>query len=264
MLYLLRLIFFVLFFLAGAGSSYALAENIVSSGLKNDISNLLEKARDNSSNMSLPANKHAEKGQKAAQQTTDKFYSPELQKKITCEQQRLEKEMFQDFIQPWKEKKPDKNKDQAEQAGHLSETEKVYLFISSSMPDETVHAYLATIERITDPRLLPVTRGLVRGIHNRHAHTKYFSQILKKDPSCIDQKQPKEICQRLKVAITVNPLLFAKHNISGVPAVVYTNREKVFIIHGDAGLDYLLERINREVKSATLASLIENIQSGGR
>jgi len=265
MLYLLRLmILHLFFFLAGAGSSHALTENTVSSGLKNNISKLLERARGDSSNMSLPDNKHAEEGQKAAQQSSDEFYSPEFKEKITCEQQRLEKKVLQDFIQPWKEKKPGENKDQAGQASHLLETEKVYLFLSSSIPDETVHAYLATIERVADPRLLSVTRGLVRGIHNRKAHTKYFSKILKKNLSYTDKKQPEEICQRLKVAINVNPLLFAKHNISQVPAVVYTNREKVFIIHGDAGLDYLLERINREAKSATLTSLIKNVQRGGR
>ena len=267
MLYLLRLIFlnfFVLFFLSGARNSHALAKDITPQGLNSEVTWLLEKVREDSKNTSLPVNKHAKEGQKAAQQTTNKFYSPEFQKKITCEQQRLEKKVFQNFIQPWKEKKPDKNKDQAEQAGHLAESEKIYLFLSSSMPDETIHAYLADIERVADPKLLPVTRGLVRGIHNRKAHTKYFSQILKKDLSCIDQRHPKEICQRLKVSISVNPLLFAKHNISRVPAVVYTNREKVFIIHGDAGFDYLLERINREVKSATLTSLIKNVQRGGR
>lgn len=265
MLYLLQLMFLNLFFfLAEAESSHAFTEDTVLPGLNNEVAGLLEKAREESRKISLPVNKHAEEGQKAAQQSSDEFYSPELQEEITCEQQRLKEEVFQDFIEPWKEKKPNTNKDQSKQTAHLAKTEKVYLFLSSSMPDETVHAYLASIERVADPSLLPVTRGLLKGIYNRKAHIKYFSQILKKDFSCTDHKQPKEICQRLKVGITVNPLLFAEHNISQVPAVVYTNREKVFIIHGDAGLDYLLERINREVKSATLANLIKNIQSGGR
>jgi hypothetical protein len=41
---------------------------------------------------------------------------------------------------------------------------------------------------------------------------------------------------------------------------VYENEDNAYSIQGDAGLDYLLERINREAKSATLASLIKKMR----
>ena len=61
----------------------------------------MERAREDAQKMKLPANKHTTKGQQAAEQTANTFHSPDFQKKVECEQQRLEQEVFKVYTQPW-------------------------------------------------------------------------------------------------------------------------------------------------------------------
>ena len=220
---------------------------------------IMEKAREDAKSMTLPVNKHTKAGQMAAEQTADTFHSPEFQKRIQAEQQRLEKEVFGNYIASWKKKKQPA-RGQPGDPGNLDTNERIYLLFSSSVPDETVHAYIGTIAGTGDSNIIPVMNGFVGGLDDIEVSTKYFSRILKKDLECQDGK---EACQRYQVSIKLKPSLFAQYGITQVPAVVYASDKDTFIITGDAGLDYLLERINREVKSATLESLIRRMQGGG-
>ena len=226
-----------------------------------NLSSIMEKAREEGEKMTLPVNQHTEEGLKAAEKTADTFHSPEFQKQIQCEQQRLEQEVFEDYISSWKKKKQKPAEGQAEQAGSLTATERVYLFFSSSMPDETVHSYMSTIADTGDPHVVPVMRGFVGGMEDMKASTKYFSRILKEDPDCQDNLSLP--CQRYQVGIKLNPPLFAQYGITRVPAVVYENESEGFLVQGDAGLDYFLERINREAKSITLDNLIKKMRGEG-
>jgi hypothetical protein len=58
----------------------------------------------------------------------------------------------------------------------------------------------------------------------------------------------------------LKPSLFARYVVTKVPAVIYEHEGYSFLIQGDTGLDYLLERINREVKSTGLTGLIKKIR----
>ncbi len=266
MLYLLRLKVFVLcivlVLVLGTSIAHIRIEDTAPDTLSN-VSSLMDKAREDAKNLTLPINKYTEEGEKAARQSAEIFSSPEFQDRIQCEQQRLESEVFADYIGSWRKKEPQLDGEKSRQPGNLADSEKVYLFLSSSVPNETFHSYLADIARVEEPAVYPVMRGLVQGIGNKKANAQYFSQVLKRDPDCRDEKVPKKLCERFQVTIKMNPPLFAKYGITLVPAVVYVNDEDAFIIQGDAGLDYLLERINREAKSTTLADLIKTIQGGG-
>ena len=220
---------------------------------------IMEKAREDAKSMTLPVNKHSKAGQMAAEQTADTFHSPEFQERIQAEQQRLEKEVFGDYIASWKKKKQPASGQQGA-FGNLDTNERIYFFLSSSVPDGTVHAYIGTIAGTGDSNIIPVMNGFAGGLNDIEVSIKYFSRILKIDLECQDGK---EACQRYQVSIKLKPSLFAQYGITQVPAVVYASDKDTFIIRGDAGFDYLLERINREVKSATLASLIRRMQGGG-
>ena len=215
------------------------------------VSSIMKKARLDAKEMVLPDNRHTRKGQKTASETAGTFHSPEFQEQIQCEEKRLETEVFKDYIASWEKKKAVE-----------TQSKKIYLFLSSSVPDETVHAYLADIAQAADPALVPVMRGLIRGKNNIKGNTEYFSRILKHDLACLDGKKPENICRRFKTNIRINPLLFTRYEITAVPAVVYTDENKAYLIQGDAGLAYLLERINREAKSASLAGLINKLRGG--
>ena len=121
-----------------------------------DVSAIMKKAKEDAKNMTIPANRFAKEGMQAARQTESTFLAPEFQERIQCEQERLEKEVFGQYIAPWKKKRQKVMAEQTVQSGSLSATEKVFLFISSSMPDDTVHAYISVISRIPEPNIVLV------------------------------------------------------------------------------------------------------------
>jgi len=231
----------------GAGLTPAQAE---------DARSFMAQARNDAEKMTLPVNKYTEEGLKAAQETTDHFHSPEFQEKIKCVKHRLTNEVFADAITPWKKKRQTKA-GQAIEAGSLTSTEKVYLFFSSSVPDETMQTYISAIAKASDPNVIPVMRGWLGGMTDTKVNATYFSRILQKDPACQDSREP---CQHYQVEISLLPALFTKYAITQVPAVVYANEKDAYLIQGDAGFDYLLERINRKAKSTALAGLIKKMR----
>ena len=173
-------IFFLCALTVGASPCNARIEETAINKL-NTASSIMEKARGEAKDMTLPVNKYAEEGLKAAEECAEIFYSPEFQQEIICEQQRLEREVFREYTASWKKKKQRPATELAEQNDCLSDTEKVYLFFSSSVPDETAQAYIADIARANDPNVIPVMRGFVKGLADIKVSTKYFSRILQKD-----------------------------------------------------------------------------------
>ena len=226
---------------------------------ESSVSRIMKKARKDAEKMNLPVNQYSAQGLKAAEETANLFHSSEFQERIQCEQQRLEKEVFADFTKPWKKNTRQTTTEQIGQVGSLAAGEKIYLFISSSVPDETVHAYIAALDRAGDPNLSLVMRGFVGGIARAQAKKgqSYFGSILKKELDCPRTQTP---CERYQVAIRLKPSLFTRYGITKVPAVIYKHDGNAFLIRGDTGLDYLLERINREVKSQGLTGLIKKIR----
>ena len=226
---------------------------------ESDISRIMKKAREDAEKINLPVNRYQEDGMKAAEKTSKLFHSPAFQERIQCEQQRLEKEVFADYTKPWKRKVRQTAVEQKGPIDSLAANEKVYLFISSSIPDETVHAYIADLDKAGDPNLSLVMRGLVGGITKVRVKKgqSYFSRIMKKELDCPRTQTP---CERYQVPILLKSSFFTKYGITRVPAVAYEHDDNIFLIQGDAGLDYLLEKINREAKSTGLASLIKKIR----
>ena len=250
---------FFLFLLLFAGwPSLALAQAEEMPPLTVDTpSSIMEKARKNAREMTLPKNKHAEKGQMAAQHTADIFHSPEFQKQLDREQQRMKEKILKNYGRPWEKQAQEHMQ---ERPGIITAGEKIYLFFSSSLPDEIIRQYLAAIAVIGDSQVIPVVRGFVKGLADIQASIEFFNEVVKEDPNCRDEMSPQKICRRFPVVIKVNPLLFSQYGITRVPAVVYANTTDAFAIQGDAGLDYLLERINREAKNPQLAKLISTLR----
>lgn len=254
MLYMLRKLIFCIPFLVFI---YGLChgQDLVES----DVSRIMKKAREDAKKINLPVNKHQAEGMKAAKETANLFHSSRFQERVRCEQQRLGKEVFEEYTTPWKKKTRKATAKQKNQTRNLVDGEQIFLFISSSVPDETVHAYIASIDGAGDQSISLVMRGLVGGIAKARLKKgqSYFSRIMKKELDCPKTKTP---CDRYKISIRLKPSLFTKYGVTRVPAIVYEHDGNTFLIQGDAGLDYLLERINREAKSTGLTSLIKKIR----
>lgn len=241
MLYLLRLIILLILIPSPAPAVDELQRN---------VQQLMERAEKEAARIEIPVNKHQEAGMKAAQESAELYHSPEFQEKLQCEQQRLKKEVFSEFIQEQvAEKEP--------AHGRLDENEKVYLFFSSSVPDQTVNNYLTAIEAVENPGITMVMNGFVPG-----KRKEYLARITKKYLSCVSQLNQKKAigCERFEIPIKIKPSLFDKFDITHVPALVYERGGDAWKITGDMGLDYLLERINREAESYGLEGLIKTLR----
>ena len=217
------------------------------------VPDVIEKARRQAGKLTLPANRHAEAGQREAEQSAAIFQSPKFQEKLHCEQQRLEQEVFSDVVSQTKLPGPERKADNA------PPTARIYLFLSSSVPDETVRAYISTIAHAERDEIVPVLRGLVKG-RDFQASAGYFNRILQEEPDCRDTRETK--CRRYQVPIRIDPLLFDRYGITRVPTLVYAGDKDTFLIQGDAGLIFLLERINREAHSHELIDLIDKLRGG--
>ncbi len=220
--------------------------------LEESVQQVIEQARKDAARMEVPVNKHQDAGMKAAQESARMFNSPECREKLQCEQQRLKKDVFSEYT-------PVQKKKDMSIPGKLAENEKVYLFFSSSMPDETIHAYLTAMEGLEEPGMTMLMKGFVPGERSR-----YLIRIAQKDRSCVDRMQQENpvICERFEIPIRIQPSLFDRYEVTQVPAVVYEREGVTWKITGDARLDFLLERINRNAGSPGLKGLVTALQEG--
>ncbi|MDD2466391.1 MAG: TrbC family F-type conjugative pilus assembly protein [Desulfobulbus sp.] len=206
------------------------------------VEKAVEKARKLSETMHLPENAHNDKGQVAAQQTAKEYNSPEFQHKLRCQMERIQQSGPQ-------QEQAMKTQDNST----LTAQESVYLFLSSSVPEAVVNRYLIDIGRTGEQRIVPVLFGLPQGLAGKRLNADYFSRVMQADPKC--QDTPKSPCQRLAVPLKVNPELFIRYIISEVPALIYDNGQDSWLIHGEAELAYLLEKIGKAANSPTFAGI---------
>lgn len=207
-----------------------------------------------------------------AQRMADVVNSPEYQGKVAGERQRLLKEVFgvdQSRAQGYY---PDTK--QKSGTAQLAKDERVYVFVSSSMPAATLRAYAQDIDRIGDPNITMVMRGFVGGISKGMPTMKFISRFLLKDPGCADVVG----CVSFNAAVQIDPNLYRRFRPERVPAIVYAKgvrpgdpdmsegivenvpqSDAWFMVYGDASLGYVLGRINDEAHSPTLASVAKTI-----
>jgi len=152
-----------------------------------------------------------------------------------------------------------KNKQKEQEAqGILKETEKVYLFLSSSIPEASFQGYMAYLDGL--PEIVPVMKGMVGGLgkENKKERVQWWSKVLKKDTTC--EKTPEKPCDLIKPAISIKPALFNQYSITEVPALVYDRGDEIFQIQGDVGIVTLLEKVNQEAKSRSLTAFIAKVR----
>ena len=213
------------------------------------ISTVTQKAKQDRKKMTLPINKENKNGLQAAKETAQVFSSEEFQQTVQAEEKRLRKNIFVKRIAPWQKQI---------QTATPKNKGRIYLFLSSSIPDETMQTYISIIAHAGVSKITPIMRGFIEPTTSLKATTDYFSRILKKNPQC--QEKTNNSCEYYPVAISLKPSLFARYDISRVPALLFETDQESYLIHGDAGLDYLLEAMNRQAKSVILTSLIKRIR----
>jgi len=157
------------------------------------------------------------------------------------------------------EKRPDKR-----------QPHRAVIFISSSIPVDTLRNYAADLEKIDGVMVL---RGLVNGMKNIGPTAEFIASVLRVDPAC---KGPQCVMRRTNVI--VDPLLFRANGINQVPAFAfqpnmefetYCSRDagdeiptSRAIIYGDAALSGLIDEYARLTKDARVKIFLKELNNG--
>ena len=222
--------------------------------LQQDVNKLLNEVQRNMSGVKPPLLTQEQKaeGKKAADKAMESFNSKENQEKLQKEKARLQERNASQtgaplLIQP----------QQAPLQQNTSK-DKVYVFLSSSMPDEAVNASITQAARYGGDRIIPVFYGFPGGLANKRAAGSYFAHMMQESLACKDTQDLR--CPRSRIRMKVNPALFQQYGVTRVPTVVYTNGVDSWALGGDATLGFILEKINGEARSPFLAQVIKNIR----
>ena len=224
----------------------------------NSLNNLFERAE--STKPEVAAKKHNQKAQGLANKISNYINSDHYQKKIRDETARIKRDIFKGKIKDYHPKSSKKT-------SYLEPKERIYIFISSSIPITTLRNYAIDLDKLRDPRISMVMRGFVGGMKKIKPTLEFVSKIFLKDKGC---KLEEQNCETYMANLTIDPLLFRRYAVERVPAVVYARDLLVadpaisegldtnaslsphYIVYGDASLDYVLSVIYRETQSVSI------------
>lgn len=143
----------------------------------------------------------------------------------------------------------------------LDFSERVYVFISSSIPVDVLRAYFRQAESFGSNRVVFVLQGVIGDPSRLGPTVSWLYNLMKKDPDCDPLKTK---CDVYNVNVWIDPLLFRKYGIRQVPAVVYVRGlgeslvdihsegvdnvsfEKAYISFGDASLYHHMYVLGKE------------------
>lgn len=231
-----------------------------------DVAATLAQADRMADTLKIPKNRHEDE-MKAVAGTLDAYYrSDEFQGRVRSETERIKSQVFGESFARFY---PDNAA--GERKGKLIESERVYIFVSSSMPLQTVRNYAASVARLEDPRIVMVMRGFIGGMTKIQPTIRFVADALKKDSLCSPAVSE---CDMLPANLVVDPLLYRRYAIDRVPAVVFAEGVKAenpglsegdikntdvtnsYTVYGDASLEYILQMIGRESGTTSLKELL--------
>ena len=218
-------------------------------------------------------NVHMDKMKKLAGEAARYYQSEEYQKKIKAETERIKGEVFGTKLEGYYPGR----KQEEKVPGKLSSSERIYIFVSSSMPLETLRAYVGDVSGLKDDSIVFVMRGFIGGMKFIRPTIDFIAKALVTDKHCDLGKQK---CEVYNVNFEIDPLLFRKYGITRVPAFVYVPHIEVedsersegsaenarvsdfFTLYGDAFFEYILETFQKEIESASIGNLINAFKKG--
>jgi type-F conjugative transfer system pilin assembly protein TrbC len=232
--------------------------DMVSADDMTDLNSLMDAAENEQIDVSqITKNKTAEK---IAKQTAEIFNSSEYQKKLQTKINTLRAQ-----LNPVDEGPPPISWKEEGQNTFLMPDEKIYLFISSSMPKITLRNYAQDLDKLRDKNIIIVMRGFLGGVKFIKPTLEFIESIHKKSPSCDPINSP---CDAYNANIYIDPQAFARYGITNVPAFVYTRKENetdlsdAYQVSGDVSFEYALEIIEKESKSSQISNVLKKLRKG--
>ncbi|MBN2570061.1 MAG: hypothetical protein JXB42_11580 [Deltaproteobacteria bacterium] len=236
------------------------AEQNVEDFNMNSIRDIKKSANDLFDNLKVHENKHKDMAGKYAAQTKQYYESKAFQKKCKAEAERLKAAVFKDQIEGAGKAYSEIPDGEAYSTGTLPSNERIYVFISSSMPEQTLRNYVYTLDRLRDPNIEMVMRGFVGGIKKIAPTLKFMRKIISKPDG-----------SAYSASIIIDPILFRKYGVGRVPCVVYdrnvaadihadADSDNYYLMYGDTSLEYVIERIQKESQSEILNVVLASLR----
>ncbi len=235
-----------------------------------EVSALQEKAKKDAAGMVLPRNEYEALGREKAEEAYRIYQSEEFQEKIALERERIQKEVFGREAYY-------KDSTKGISTGGLGANERIYIFLSSSIPTETLRCYTSAAGALGDHNVRFVMRGFIGGATYVKPTLRFVKDLLLEDPGCDPLKST---CRTYDTSVIIDPMLFEHYHITRVPAFVYAtvsnplDPEKseglesnitiraFHTIHGDVNLEYVLEAFEKETHSAGVSALLAALRKG--
>jgi conjugal transfer pilus assembly protein TrbC len=240
-----------------------------------DVGDYLENAGRLSRKIGVPENIHGARGREEAQKTLDRFQSDEFCKKHEAEIERLKTTVFKETLNAYYGDAKGGGKGKS---GILPVNERIYLFVSSSMPILTLKNYARDLDRLGDPNVFMVMRGFVGGMKHVKPTLDFVQKIIAEDANC---KGHNTGCNAYRVNIKIDPLLFRRYGITRVPSTVYVPDLRItdpglsegvegnvkttgnhYTLLGDASLEYILETFRKESGRRSIEPVLDSLKGG--
>jgi type-F conjugative transfer system pilin assembly protein TrbC len=235
------------------------------------ISAIQEKAKKDAAGMVLPPNDYEPLGKQKAEEAYRIYQSEEFQRKVALERERIQKEVF------GREGPYYKDSTKGSATGGLGTNERIYVFLSSSIPTETLRRYTSAVGALGDRNVRFVMRGFIGGARYVKPTLRFVKDLLLEDPGCDPLKSK---CRTYDTAVIIDPMLFERYHITHVPAFVYAtvsnlqdpekseglesniNIRAFHTVHGDVNFEYVLEAFEKETHSAGVSALLTGLKKG--
>lgn len=237
----------------------------------NDISAMQAKAKKDAAAMALPSNDHEEIGRQKAEETYRVYQSEKYQQKIALERERIRREVFGIEGPEYRDSKKDSLPEK------LTADERIYVFLSSSIPTETLRRYTSVAGALGERNVRFVMRGFVDGTKYMKPTLRFVRNLLLEDPGCDPLR---DTCRAYNTAVIIDPMLFEHYHVTKVPAFVYAavgslrDPEKseglegnitvrtFHTIYGDVSFEYVLAAFEKETRSAGASALLTSLRKG--
>jgi type-F conjugative transfer system pilin assembly protein TrbC len=162
--------------------------------------------------------------------------------------------------------------------GRLNQHERIYILVSSSVPLSTLRSYMSALDKLADPRASMVMRGFVGGMKYLKPTIEFVAKVRSVEPDC---NPATGRCKMFKGVFNIDPLIFRRYGVTQVPAVIYVPSLSVvnpglsegitaaarvegpyYVSHGDARLEYHLEKILEQTKSKSVEEMLSMLRKG--
>ena len=210
-------------------------------------------------------NKYAKQMQKTGEQAY-KLYN---QKKMKSMIITYEKDIFssKQFAAAFKKFVP-KNQMPKIKFSRIGSHDKLFIFISSSMPMYEIRRYVRQVAMLGEPDIQIVMRGFIGGVKYIKPTIRFFYEAVKVNPNCKGLR-----CKTYNVSFDVNPLPFRKYHVDRVPAFVFDpdfhkimpynidRDDGSYKLYGDVSLEYAVKILYKNSKYLRLKELLNKFRS---